>query len=310
MRILVTGASGLLGLNLSLSVIKTHQVIGVDRSRLVGVPFELLNLDLLEENSIEKMFSASTPDCLIHCAALADVDACEKDPVTSKLLNASLPEKLALACANHSVPMLHISTDAVFDGTQDSPYQEEDTPNPLGVYAATKLEAERSVLRVFPKAIVARVNFYGWSLSGSRSLAEFFVNNLQAGNQINGFTDLFFCPMFVGDLAQTLIKMLSKGLSGLYHVVGSEPLSKFDFGIAIARQFGYDSSLIQPVSVAQSNLVARRSPNLNLSTHKLSTALGEVIPGFSTGLSQFYTQFQLGYPQQLAGYQHISPAAG
>ena len=310
MRILVTGASGLLGLNLSLSALKTHQVIGVDRSRLVGVPFELLNLDLLEDNSIEKMFTASMPDCLIHCAALADVDACEKDPVTSKLLNASLPEKLALACANHSVPMLHISTDAVFDGTKDGPYLEEDTPNPLGVYAATKLEAERSVLRVNPKAIVARVNFYGWSLSGSRSLAEFFVNNLQAGNQINGFTDLFFCPMFVGDLAQTLIKMFAKGLSGLYHVVGSEPLSKFDFGIAIARQFGYDPSLIQPVSVAQSNLVARRSPNLNLSTHKLSTALGEVIPGFSTGLSQFYTQFQLGYPQQLAGYQHISPVAG
>ena len=307
MRLIVTGASGLLGLNLSLSSLETHQVIGVDRSKLAGVPFELLNIDLLEKGSIEKIFDVANPDCLIHCAALADVDACEKDPLGSRRLNALLPGEIAVACESPSVPMLHISTDAVFDGTSNGLYLEDDVPNPLGVYASTKLEAEGNVLQADSSAIVARVNFFGWSLSGTRSLAEFFVNNLKAGKQVNGFTDVFFCPMFVGDLAKTLLSMLTKGLSGLYHVVGSEALSKYEFGQAIARQFGYDSSLVQPASVDRSGLVAKRSRNLRLSTSKLSTDLGQVVPGFSTGLTMFYTQFQQGYPQLLAGYQHVSP---
>jgi len=307
MRILVTGASGLLGLNLSLAALENHFVIGVDRSKLADVPFKLLNFDLLEKGAIEKIFDAANPDCLIHCAALADVDACEKDPVGTRRLNAILPGEIAAACATHSVPMLHISTDAVFDGTKDGLYFEDDDPNPLSIYALTKLEAEKNVLQTDPSAIVARVNFFGWSLSGERSLAEFFVNNLWAGNQINGFTDVYFCPMFVGDLTITLIKMFEKGLSGLYHVVGSEALSKFDFGQAIARQFGYDSDLIHPNSVDRSGLVAKRSRNLRLSTDKLSTDLDEVIPGFSTGLAKFYTQFKQGFPQVLAGYQHVSP---
>jgi dTDP-4-dehydrorhamnose reductase len=309
MRLLVTGASGLLGLNLSLSVSGEHQVIGVDRSRLAGVPFELINLDLLEKNAIEKMFDIAKPDQLIHCAALADVDACEKDPAGTLRLNAILPGEIASACASHSVPMLQISTDAVFDGEKQGVYQEDDQPNPLGVYASSKLEAERNVLQENPSAIVARVNFFGWSLSGKRSLAEFFVNNLRAGKPINGFKDVYSCPMFVGDLAHTLLKMFEKGLVGLYHVVGSESLSKYEFGCAIARQFGFDSGLIHPITVDQSGLVAKRSRNLRLSVHKLSTDLGMVIPAFSTGLTKFYTQFQHDYPQELAGYQQVPPLA-
>ncbi|HCC79374.1 MAG: hypothetical protein A2X25_06610 [Chloroflexi bacterium GWB2_49_20] len=303
MRILVTGASGLLGLNLSLAALPSHQVIGVDRSNLAGVPFELLNLDLLEDGALEKMFEVIKPDCLIHCAALADVDACESDPSGSLRLNANLPEALAAGCGQRGIPMIHISTDAVLDGTREGFYTEEDAPNPLGIYAQTKLKGEWAVLKVNPAAIVARVNFFGWSLNGTRSLAEFFVNNLRAGKPINGFTDVYFCPMFVGDLAETLLHMLEKKLDGLYHVVGSEVISKYDFGVAIARKFGFEVGLIHPSSVEESNLKARRSHNLRLSVHKLSTALDRPVPGFSTGLVRFYTQYQQGYPQKIASYQ-------
>jgi dTDP-4-dehydrorhamnose reductase len=305
MRILVTGASGLLGLNLSLAALPSHQVIGVDRSKLTGVPFELLNMDLLDEGALERIFAASRPEALIHCAALADMDACEADPAGSLRLNAVLPEMLAAGCAKRGIPMVHISTDAVLDGTRAGFYTEEDAPNPPGVYAQTKLEGERAVLAVNPAAIIARVNFFGWSLTGSRSLAEFFINNLREGKPVNGFTDVYFCPMFVGDLAETLLRMLEKGLTGLYHVVGSEALSKYEFGLAIARQFGYDPDLIQPIPVDRSDLVAKRSHNLRLSVHKLSTDLGRPVPGFSTGLVKFYTQFQQGYPQKIASYQQV-----
>ena len=305
MKILVTGASGLLGLNLSLMGMEAHTIVGVDRSKLAGTPFELIKADLLDPEVEHQLLDTVKPDAVIHTAALANLEACEEQPETARLLNAELPGELADACARRGIRMMHISTDAVFDGTKDGVYTEEDTPNPQGVYASTKLEGERNVLSANPNAVVVRVNFFGWSLSGTRSLPEFFINNLSAGKQAQGFTDVFFCPLFVGDLGEMLLKVLKRELSGIYHVVGSESLSKYDFGVAIARRFGLDERLIEPVSVEESTLIARRSHNLRLSVHKLSTALGEPIPGFSTGLDKFYTQYQQGYPQKLRSYQQV-----
>ena len=305
MRILVTGASGLLGLNLSLQMIGTHTIVGVDRNKLAGTPFEIVKADLLEAGACSHLMDEVRPDAIIHTAANADIDACESDPEGAHLLNAEFPGHLAELCAKRDVRMIHISTDAVFDGTKDSTYTEGDNPNPLSIYAQTKLDGENAVLSVKSDATVARVNFFGWSLSGERSLSEFFVNHLSAGKPCNGFTDVWFCTMFVGDLADTLVRILEKGLSGLYHTVGSEALTKYDFGVKIAHQFGFDEGLIQPISVKESGLKAKRSRNLRLSVHKLSTDLGLLIPSVSTGIEKFYTQYTQGYPQKIRSYQHL-----
>lgn len=304
-RILVTGASGLLGLNLSLMEIGTHTIVGVDRSKLAGTPFEIIKAELTQPGLFSRLIDEVRPEAIIHTAANANVDSCESDPQGARHLNGELPGILAESAARAGVRFLHISTDAVFDGTKDGLYTETDTPNPLSVYAQTKLLGEQTVLAANPNAIVARVNFFGWSLSGRRSLPEFFVNKLSAGETCSGFTDVYFCPMFVGDLAATLLQMLEKGLSGLYHVVGSEALSKYDFGVRIARQFGFDESLVLPKSVEESGLIAKRSHNLRLSIHKLSTDLGQEIPGVSTGIERFYTQAQQGYPQKMRSYQQV-----
>jgi dTDP-4-dehydrorhamnose reductase len=305
MKILVTGASGLLGLNLSLGMIGTHTIVGVDRNKLSGTPFEIVKADLLEPRSCSRLIEDVQPDAVIHTAANANVDACESDPKGAHLLNAELPGQLAGLCAKRDIRLIYISTDAVFDGTKEDVYTEDDMPNPLGVYAQTKLDGERAVLSVNSDAAVARVNFFGWSLSGTRALSEFFFNKLSTHQQANGFTDVWFCTMFVGDLAETLVRMLERGLSGLYHTVGSEAITKYDFGLRIARQFGFDEGLIQPISVEESGLKAKRSRNLRLSVHKLSTDLGIAIPGVSTGIEKFYTQYTQGYPQKMRSYQQV-----
>ncbi len=303
MKILVTGASGLLGLNLCLMQAGTHTIVGTDRGKLRGTPFELVHAELTQPGVASRLIESVRPDAIVHTAALANLDRCEADPELARCLNAELPGELALACARHSIRLIHISTDAVFDGTKDGVYSEDDLPNPWGVYARTKYEGEQAVRAAAPQAVVARVNFFGWSLSGTRSLSEFFYNKLSAGEQCNGFTDVWFCPMFVGDLAETLVRMLDKGLSGLYHVVGSEALTKYEFGQRIAHPFGFDPSLVLPRSVEESGLKAKRSHNLRLSVNKLSTDLGAEIPGVSTGIAQFYTQHQQGYPQKMRSYQ-------
>jgi dTDP-4-dehydrorhamnose reductase len=301
-RYLVTGASGLLGLNMSLWLSQTHTVIGAIRQpELTGIPFEAIVTDLAEKGAAERLVEQAKPDVIIHCAAMAIVDDCESQPELARQVNGDLPGELAALAVKRGIPMVHISTDAVFDGEKGN-YKEEDAPHPLSVYARTKLAGEQSVALANPQAIIARVNFYGFSLHGKRSLGEFFVNSLAAGQPVNGFTDVQFCPLFVLDLSSILVEMVEKNLHGLYHVVSSEALSKYEFAVRIARKFGLDEHLISPISVLQSGLKAARSPNLTLVTGKLRAAFGHPTPDQDAGLEKFHQVYCNGYVQKLMSY--------
>lgn len=300
-RILVTGASGLLGLNFSLQHAGRHEITGVVNSQaLRNVPFAVRGADLGQPGSGAALLEAVRPEILLHCAAVANLEVAERDPALAQRVNADLPGELAEASRRLGVRMVHLSTDAVFDGTH-GPYSEDDEPNPLSAYARSKRAGELAVLTANPQAIVARVNFYGWSLNGRRSLAEFFFNNLSAGKTANGWTDVFFCPLEVNTLGDLLLEMAEKGLEGLYHVVSPECLSKYDFGRAVARAFGFDEGLVLPTRVSESGLNAARSPDLRLSTAKLARDLGRSLPGQDECLARFQRQFQDGYPQRLRG---------
>jgi dTDP-4-dehydrorhamnose reductase len=180
-------------------------------------------------------------------------------------------------------------------------YTEADEPRPQNVYAQTKLDGERAVTAVNPDALIARVNLFGFSPSGRRSLAEFFLYNLMDGKQVNGFTDVFFCPMLVNDIAPIFFRMLGGGLAGLYHVFSSECLSKYDFGVRIAERFGLDAGLIAPVSVAAGGLAARRSPNLRMSVAKVAADLGEELPSVSGMLDHFRELYEGGWAGRVRG---------
>ena len=302
MKLLIPGASGLLGLNLAMEAMSEHEVIGVDRGKLKSAPFQVFNTNILNRAAINSILDSAKPDWLINCAALANLEECEESPELATILNVDLPAQLANACAERGIRFMHISTDAVFDGEKDDAYTEDDIPNPLGVYSQTKLEGEQATFSENADALVARVNMFGWSLSNRRSLGEFFVNNLSEGKNVNGFTDVIFCPMLVNVTARLLLEMLARNLRGLYHVVGAQAMNKYQFGVETARTFGLRESLISPKSVEGSGLTVKRSHNLWLSTHKLSTDVGHEIPTFSTGLAEFYTQFQQGYPQKIRSY--------
>ena len=305
MRILVTGASGLLGANLALEAARLgHTVYGTVNSQpLKTSAFTVLTADLQSEEALDALFRQVRPDWVIHCAAIANLEVCEQQPELAHRVNSVVPGMLAERCREGGarrtpIRLLHVSTDAVFDGVRGN-YAETDEPNPQNVYARTKLAGERAVAAADPEAVVARVNLFGFSPTGRRSLAEFFLYNLIEEKRLKGFTDVFFCPVLVNDIAGLFLRMLEKELAGLYHVFSGDCLSKYDFGVRIAEQFGLDAGLIAPVSVAEGGLAAARSPNLTMLTGKLSTDLGEPLPTFSPMLKRFWTLYQQDYPQAL-----------
>jgi dTDP-4-dehydrorhamnose reductase len=291
-------------LNFCLQTPAQDWTIGVvNQHRLYNAPFQVVQADLGQPGLLAKLIQEQEPDIVVHCAALANLDVCEQQPELARRMNVDLAAEAAQACARSGARLIHISTDAVFDGKRGD-YTEEDQPSPINVYARTKLEAEQQVMDLNPDALVARVNFYGWSLGGERGLGEWFYNNLSAGKPIKGFTDVYYCPLEANDLVDVLVALAAGKSSGIFHVVSPEKLSKYDFGVRLAQQFGIDSSLISPASWKDAGLKANRSPNLTLRTEKLAKTLGRPVADVISGLRRFNRELAEGYPQRLRSLGH------
>lgn len=298
-RILVTGVSGLLGINLALEAAKQHEVIGVlHQNTLHDHGFETIQADLLDLDAPAYVMDQAKPDWVINCAALANLDYCEQQPELARRLNAELPGRLAIETVKRGIRFLHVSTDAVFNGEKGN-YREDDSPAPISVYARTKRLAELAVKSANPQSLIVRSNFFGWSVSGERSLAEFFYNNLLAGNPVSGFTDRLFCPLLANNLAAILLNMLKNKLRGIFHVASSDHVSKYEFGVAIANRFGLETSLIQPASANSTAAAAPRAANLTLNTSKIAKVLKSRMPTVGTGIERLAQLDQSGYRAKL-----------
>lgn len=303
MRLLVTGVSGLLGLNLAWLTAGRFEVTGVLRGeRATAVPgrapFQVIEADLAIPGQVERVLDLAQPDVVVHCAALTELDRCELYPEEAYRTNTQMPAMLARAVARCGARLLHISTDAVFDGARGG-YTEEDAPNPINVYGRTKLEAERLVSEALPDALIARVNFYGWSWQGTRSLAEFFFNHFAAGLPFYGYNDVLFAPLLANDMVDIFLQMLDLRLSGVYHVVSSGYQSKYDFARLLAREFGYDESLVSPASFRVGSMKAPRSPRLNLCSDRLARVLGQDLPAQQPAMQRFAALYRQDYPRIL-----------
>ena len=279
-----------------------YEVIGsCIEGSITNPPFKMIFGDLIVQNMLDNLIDESKPDAVIHCAALANVDQCERDQDLAFRLNAELPGKLAKLTSKLGLKLVQISTDSVFDGKTGN-YVESDITNPLNIYAKSKLAGEENVAKNDPDAIIARVNFFGWSMTGQRSLAEWFFNNLSDNCHISGFSDVFFNPLEVMSLAKQLLALIEKDLSGIYHVASPNFISKYEFGRQIANLFGFDDSLISPQSWRSAGLSANRATNATLSINKLVNDLGMVPPTVQESLSFWHDSYIHGYPQKLRSF--------
>jgi dTDP-4-dehydrorhamnose reductase len=283
-RLLITGASGLLGSHLILEAMDDIEIIAVSHSSVMAGDFlQNVRMDLLQPEATDQLLEQFSPDWVVNCAALTDVDACEQDPGRARALNRDMPEKLARASAARNVKLVHISTDAVFDGKAGN-YTEDALPQPVNEYGRSKLEGERMVLSADPHALVLRTNFFGWSPGKKSSLFEWFYRGLKAGELRPGFCDVFVSLLSATYLAELILRLLHTDLKGLYHLASSDCVSKYDFGRLIAEVFSLPADLVQPISVDQAGFLAKRPKNMCLSTRKLARKEGFNLPTVREGV--------------------------
>ncbi len=210
---------------------------------------------------------------ILHAAAVSGHETCQNDPEQALAVNVGASGALAAAAAECGSRIIYISTDAVFSG-QDGDYRETDDPEPFSFYGETKLAGERAVLDSGARALVVRTNFFGWSSSGSRSVLEFFVNALRAGQPVKGYPDFVVTSIYVRSLLDAIWRLDEAGAEGVVHVASSDALSKHDFGVAVAEEFELDPDLISPSPASLGDHATSRSRDISLNTDLLASILG------------------------------------
>ena len=273
-KIVFFGGSSLLAVNWASRIANDYTVYLIMHKRLIDLPN--VNCVVFEddfETSLSSFIKKIQPDYIVNCAALTNVDQCEIEVEKAKEVNQLWPKKLAQISLETGSKLIHISTDHLYDGTKDI-YAEDDLVSPLNVYGKTKAQAEDEVLSINPKALIVRTNFYGWGLSYRKSFSDFILNGLRSSIHLSLFNDVFYTPIYMGELIRLLHLALKEKLSGIYNFVGNECLSKFEFGVALANAFSYPVELITAVSISSKENLVNRPKNMSLSNQKLTQALG------------------------------------
>lgn len=294
-KILITGASGLLGSSLAVYFSRADTVLGLYGRNRVTIPgVELKGIDITDAAAVRRVVREFEPDVVFHCAAITDIDRCEREQDLAYRVNTLGTRNVVRALKGLRAQLVHVSTDAVYSG-ETGGHKETDRLTPRNFYARTKVLAEKEALK-HKDTIVVRTSFYGWDMISrdKKSLAEVVLEQLRTGKRFSGFTDVHTGIIYTFDLARLMEAAITRRLSGIYNMVCRTFTTKYDFAVKIARKFGLDETLIEPISVDHSHLTAKRSKKLTLDISKIAGALKTRIPSFDASLDHYFRDLKKG----------------
>ena len=286
--ILVSGASGLLGSNLMLAASdRGHTVEGLFFRQAIQDPgFKMHCLDLRDRDATRSMIDELRPEWIVHCAAQTNVDWCELHPLQAMSLNADSTRLLAERARAVGARLVFISTDAVFDGRRGG-YVESDRTNPVNVYAASKLGGELAIREIGDNFLILRTSIYGWNATNKKSLAEWFLDCLELGQEVPGLVDVVGSLILVNDLSDIILDLIEMNAAGTFHSGAKDSCSKYEFGRSIARVFGISADQVIPSRVESLRLGATRPKNTSLNCDLVEKCLGRPMPSIESGLMRF-----------------------
>ncbi|MFB2981691.1 SDR family oxidoreductase [Microseira sp. BLCC-F43] len=286
-KILITGGSGFVGSNLarffakrkSVFVSKLSAPIAADLLSSVAQP---VSLDVRDANAVFTRFEEVLPEVVIHAAGNKNVKYCENHPDEAYETNAIGTKNVARACRNIGARMIYISTDLVFSCT-DGGYKETDVPQPSLVYGKTKLQGEELAQQELDKVAICRS---GGIYGKASPLLKWLSAQIEAGQTVECFADVLNTPTYVNNLAEMIEVIIQQRLSGIFHTVGRERVSRFQFFHSYASIFGLNTELISPVEAGDRREQMLLQPDASLSIEQTSAILGVNFNSVTEGLSR------------------------
>jgi dTDP-4-dehydrorhamnose reductase len=250
-RILITGASGLLGSSLGIKLSASgHDVQGIRRSHPKALPFPETVTDLTNRDSLANLVQVFSPTVIVHCAALSKVLECQSNPETAELQNVIVTSSIAELALESKCYLIFISTDQVFDG-HSAFRSETDSPAPTHVYGITKLEAERSVSNASPEYLILRSNnIVGKGAGWGASFTDGLLTKLRANEVVDLFTDQFRSPIHISAMTSIIAGCIEKRVAGILHAGGPERLSRFETVKKLTTAYGISTNLLRSAIVS------------------------------------------------------------
>lgn len=294
MRILVTGANGLVGSRLCRQLLSAgHEVTGLSRGPRRGEgAHRYVSCDLTVESEVAAAVESAQPEAIVHTASMTEVDACEKAPEVAYAANVSAAAFVAQAARRSRAHLVHVSTDYVFDGDH-GPYDEEALPNPRGVYAVTKRMGEQAAQIFAPDCAVARTAVvYGWPAAGRPNFGAWLVGAFSQKQPVRLFEDQFVSPSLADSVAEMLAELAVRKLGGIWNTCGAEVVDRVSFGRALCEVFGFDPQLITPTRLSDMKLASPRPLRSGLNVNKVAQALKSRPLSLSESLTRFHQDWK------------------
>ncbi len=302
-RVIVTGSNGLLGQKVVelLSRSNNYNLLLTSRQEQSVFQDEVLayrRLDVSDKQEVRGVVDEIEPDVIINTAAMTNVDKCETDREAAWKANVVSVENLVQAAKLSGSHLVHISTDYVFDG-KNGPYNEIDRPNPVSYYGRTKLASE-NVIRTSGVAntIIRTMILYGAGYNVKSNFALWVMNSLKDGRPIRVVDDQMGNPTLADDLAFAIIKVVELGRQGLYHVSGSDLVSRYDFAVMLAEIFDLNKKYVTAIKTSTLKQPAPRPMKSGFITLKAQTDLDIKMSGMKHGLTVLKNQLATNYKQE------------
>lgn len=266
-----------------------REAVGLVHAHEMPAPGRAVALDLADARALMDLVRAERPRAVIHAGALTAPDDCEDRPQEADAVNVTATGALAMAAFAADAHFTFVSTDLVFNGRRGM-YTENDPPDPTHHYARTKAQAEHYTRTASPDFAVVRPSFiYGEPLAAHQSsFSHMLVNNLKAGTPTRVFTDQYRSPIPVKTLAAAVLEISDRALSGIWHLGGTQRVSRSEFARLLADVAGLDPAPLEDVSMDDVRLRASRPRDVSLDVSKALANLNTPLPMLEEAFRELY----------------------
>lgn len=280
MKVLVTGVKGQLGYDVVNELEKRgHEAVGVD----------IQEMDITDAESVDKVISAAAPDAVIHCAAYTAVDAAEDNVELCRKVNAEGPQNIANVCKKLDIKMIYISTDYVFGGQGEKPWEPDEERDPQSVYGQTKYEGELAVQNTLDKYFIVRIAWV-FGING-KNFVKTMLNLGRTRDKLTVVCDQFGSPTYTYDLAKLLVDMVQTDKYGVYHATNEGFCNWYEFACEIFKQAGIEVE-VAPVTSDQYHTKATRPFNSRMSKEKLTENGFDRLPSWQDALARYLKELE------------------
>ena len=284
MKVLVIGGSGVIGFQILQKFSKVGYDVYCTYNKNKFSYSNAYYADIRDKNSISNLIKKVNPDIVIHTTSITNVDLCETDNKQAKLVNVEGTSNIIEGCKSINCKLVYVSTSFVFNGNK-SKYFENDPTSPSTFYGITKNEGENLVKNSGLEFLILRTDHpYYWKQSWQHTNSVLrAIDIIKSGNVLNEIVDWYNKPTYVPDFVSSLLELLKINETGIYHVVGSDFIDRYNFSLKVAEIFGLRKDLIKPIYSETLKLPAKRV-NVNLDNKKLIKKIGMNMMGIEDRL--------------------------